>query len=171
MRRFFFIIIFMAGLSPVIGAELGKITVQEVQALSPALRNLDGHMVIVKQNGTDNVLMQPWEFGSASLRIRLSSNISIVEHSLKLIEEARVAIVKEGLAKLKTRTGDDAAEIKPGTPEFEETQKQITEFLTQPAPGTQDLGRIKASELRLDKNEIPVTVLSALKPILDEDVK
>lgn len=171
MRRFLFTILFLAGLSPVIGAEGGKITVQQVQALSPALRNLDGRMIVIKQNGSDNVIMQPWEFGSGSLRLRIANNISIVDHSLKLIEEARIAIVKEGLAKRKARTGDDAAEIKPGTIEFEETQKQITEFLTQPAPGTQDLGRIKASELRLDKNEIPVTVLSALKPIMDEDVK
>lgn len=164
-------ILFLAGVNPVIGAELGKITVQEVQPLSTALRNLDGHMVIIKQNGADNIVMQPWEFGSGSLRLRIANNISITDHSLKLIEEARLGIVKEGLKKLKARTGEDATEIKPGTPEFDESQKQFTEFLAEAAPGTQDLSRIKAAELRLDKNEIPVTVLSALKPIMDDDVK
>lgn len=171
MRRLLFPILFLAGLGPAIAGETGKITVQEAQQLSTALRNLDGHMVVVKQNGTDNVIMQPWEFGSGSLRLRIANDIAIVDHSMKLIEEARVGLVKEGLKKVKARTGEDATDMKPGTPEYDEFQKQYADLIAQPAPGTQDLARIKASELKLDKNEIPGTVLTSLGPILDNDVK
>ena len=48
-------------------------------------------------NGADNVIMQPWEFGSGVLRLRIANDIAIVDHSLKLIEEARQGMVKEGL--------------------------------------------------------------------------
>jgi hypothetical protein len=56
-------------------------------------------------------------------------------------------------------------------PESADYQKQYLDLMAQPASGTQDLGRIKTSELKLDRNEIPVTVLAALAPILDQDVK
>lgn len=148
----------------------GKITAQETQQLATALRNLDGHMIVVKQNGSDGTLMIPWEFGSASLRLRIASDLAIVDHSLKLIDDSRQAIVKELLRKREQRTGEkDVANIKGTDPEYAEFEKQFAELMASPAPGTQDLSRIKASELRLDKNEIPVTVLAALKPILDVD--
>jgi hypothetical protein len=157
--------------APASAEDKGKITVQEAQQLSTALRNLDGRMIVIKQNGADNVIMQPWEFGSGVLRLRIANDIAIVDHSLKLVEEVRLGMVKEGLQKIKARTGDDATDMKPGTPEFDEFQKQYQELISQPAPGTQDLARIKASDLKLDKNEIPVTVLTALAPIMDNDVK
>jgi hypothetical protein len=157
MRRFFFTILFAA--LPMAAHAADKLKVQDVISLSAALRNLDGHMVVVK----DTTIMIPWDFGSGSLRLRIANNISILDAAARTVEESRQAIVKE-IAKKGNLT-----EIKPGTPEFDEFQKQYGEILASPAPGTQDLARIKASELRLDKNEIPVTVLSALKPIMDDD--
>jgi hypothetical protein len=145
-----------------------KITLAQAMPLSTALQNLDGHMIVIKQNGQDAAIMTPWEFGSGSLRLRIANDLTIVNAALKTAEETRQAVIKELLKKASDRTGSAVTEIKPDMPESADYQKQYLDLMAQPASGTQDLGRIKASELRLDKNEIPVTVLSALKPIMDE---
>jgi len=148
-----------------------KIALTLAQPLSVALRNLDGHMIVIKQNGQDATVMTPWEFGSGSLRLRIANNITILDAALKTAEDTRLAIIKELLKKASDRTGSPVTEIKPDMPESAEFQKQFADLMAQPAAGTQDIARIKTSELKLDKNEIPVTVLSALGPILDQDVK
>lgn len=148
-----------------------KIALSVAQPLSVALRNLDGHLIVIKQNGQDGTVMVPWEFGSGALRLRIANNITILDAALKTAEETRIAIVKELLKKASDRTGAPVIDIKPDMPENAEFQKQFADLMAQPAAGTQDLARIKTSELHIDKNEIPVTVLSALAPILDQDVK
>jgi hypothetical protein len=144
-----------------------KITVGQAFPLATALRNLDGHMVVVKQNGVDNTIMVPWDFGSGAFRLRIANNLAILDAVQKAVDDSRIAVVKEIIKKSANPT---ATEVKPGTPEFDELQRQYGEMMNQPANGTQDLSRIKASELKLDRNEIPVTVISALKPILEDDV-
>jgi hypothetical protein len=179
MRLFLFTILFMTGIFPAIAGDYvmpappppGKITIAQANPMATALRNLDGHMIVIKQNGADTAIMAPWEFGSGSLRLRIANDLTLLDAVLKVAEEARGTIVKELLKKASDRTGETLTELKAGTPENDEFQKQFAELLAQPAPGTQDLARIKASELKLDRNEIPVTVLSALAPILDQDIK
>ena len=139
-----------------------KITVRQAISLAQALRNLDGHMTVIKQNGADQTIMIPWEFGSGSLRLRIANDLSIAAAVEASFETARKAVIKEI---------GGAATPNPGTPEYEALLKQMNDVLDQPAGGAQDLARIKASELKLDKNEIPITVLTALEPILDNDVK
>jgi len=146
-------------------ADTGKITVAQAIPLATALRNLDGHMVVIKQNGADNVVMTPWDFGSGSLRLRIANNLTILAAIEKSAEDGRQAIIKEILKK----TG--GSDIKPGTPDYEDYQRQFADLMAQPASGSQDLSRLKASELKLDRNEIPVTVLSTLGPILENDVR
>lgn len=126
-----------------------KLTVGQGLSLLAALRTLDGHQVVIRQNGQEAVVLVPWELASGSLRLRVASNISILAINEKVAEDARQAILREG---------KDTA------------QAQYAEALEQPAQGGDDLSRIKASELRLDKNEMSVTALSALAPILDVDV-
>lgn len=163
-----------------------KINLDQAQKLLIALRNLDGHMIVVKQNGADNVVMDPWHFGSAKVRLRISNDINVLEASLKVAQTARQGIFLEAAAKATKRLCDNLPdadkppkecvngrvnELRPGMPEFDEYDRQSKELDAQGAPGTQDLARIKASELNLDRNEIPGTVLSALEPILDNDVR
>lgn len=167
MRRFFFKFVaatMIAGITPAI-AEPAAVTVGQALALITALKNLDGHMIVVKQNGADNIVMTPWEFNNGKLRLRIKSDINILEGALKIAENARQDILKEALKK-----AGNATELKPGTPEYDDYQKQYADMVAQPVPGAHDLSRIKASELNLDRNEIPGTVLSALSPILDDDV-
>lgn len=166
MRRFFFTsIAALALMSPATAAD--KITIGQAFPLANALRSLDGHTVVIKQNGADATVMVPWDFGSGALRLRIANNIAILDAVANTVNDTRLKIVKEII---KNSANPAATEIKPGTPEFDDFQRQYNEMMIQPANGTQDLARIKASELRLDKNEIPVTVITALKPILEDDV-
>ena len=158
---------FLAG--PAVAGD--KITLAQAQQLSQALRNLDGHLVVIKQNGQDATIMTPWEFGSGSFRLRIANNLTILDAALKTADDTRIAIVKETLKHISDRTGTAATEIKPDVPENAEFQRQYADLMAQPANGTQDLGRIKVSELKLDRNEIAPTVLAALAPILDNDIK
>jgi hypothetical protein len=143
-----------------------SITVREVLSLAQGLRNLDGHIIVIKRNGQDDTVMIPWEFGSGSLRLRIANDIAITDAVVSKAEQARQSIFKEALAK-----AGGVPELKPNTPEYAAFLKQYEDLLDQQAPGGLDLAHIKASELKLDKNEIPVTVLTALKPILDIDVQ
>ena len=169
MRRLFFTILFIAAAFPAFGAD--KISLTLAQPLATALRNLDGHLIVIKQNGQDATVMTPWEFGSGSLRLRIANNITILDAALKTAEDTRLAIVKELLKRASDRTGTQITDIKPDMPENVEFQKQFADLMAQPAAGTQDLARIKVSELKLDRNEISPTVLSAMAPILDNDTK
>jgi len=150
---------------PTAASQVPALTVRDALALAVALRNLDGRLVIVPADGgkPGGSVMVPWEFGSGSLRLRIANDLAIVSAVEKNAEDVRQGIVRELLRKY------GVAEIRPATPEFEEFRRQYDQLLDQPAAGARDLGRIKASELRLDRNEIPVTALQALKPILDQD--
>lgn len=142
-------------------------TIREALLVLTGLRNLDGHMIVVKQGAQDNTVMTPWEFHNGRLRQRISNDEVILEAVEKSTEAARVAILREILKKMPPGT----SRLDAGSPEQVEFQRQYDDVLGQPAPGAQDVSRIKVSELDLDKNEIAPTVLTALRPILDVDVQ
>lgn len=144
-------ILSIMSINPAMTGEPAKITIREALALAGALRQVD--------SGPKGA----YEFGSGVLRLKMSNDLSIVQSVEQSAEKARQAIVREILNK------SGATKIDVGTPDYDEFSTQYNALLDQPAAGTQDLARVKASELKLDKNEIPVTVLSALKPILDID--
>ena len=54
------------GSPPVRSTEPGKITVREALSLATALRNLDGHMIVTKQNGVEQTIMIPPGISSGS---------------------------------------------------------------------------------------------------------
>lgn len=135
-----------------------------------SLRGLEGHVVIIKQNGSDTQVQQPWDFGSALLRLRIKRNIQALEPVEKAIKETREAMITEALAKMAEKNGQKPTTIEPGTPEFAVFLKQIEEMLEKPVDGQVDLSRIRASELKLDHNEIGASVIVGLDPIFDDDV-
>ena len=158
---------------PPSAADAGKVTVQQAINLQTALRNLDGHLVITKQNGQEGTVMVPWEFSNGRVRKRIADDLSIVDAAVKVAETARQAIFKEVVATFKVAPDPKSGvqELKAGTPEHVEYDKQVEELMSAPAAGTQDLAKIKVSELKLDKNEIGGTVIEALGPILVDDEK
>lgn len=156
MRTLLIALAIVFGASLAHAADASKLTVAQALNLLTALRNLDGHLVIIKQNGGEGTVMVPWEFGSGALRLAIAHDIDVLTPNEKALGEARRSILKE--------LGD----IKPGSKEAEEFSRQIEQAMSTPALGAAELTHIKASDLKLDKNEIPVTVLSALGPILEQ---
>lgn len=164
MRRTALFAVLLTVLSPCVSsAGQGAISVRDAIGLAAALRSLDGHTVILKQDGKDVPTMVTYEFGSGSLRLRIASDLAILVAVEKQLEEARRSVVREILR------SRGVASIDPGTPAYEDFTKQMEAILDQPAAGTEGLARIKGSELHLDKNEIPVTTLAAMAPVLDQD--
>jgi hypothetical protein len=110
-----------------------------------------------------------WAFANGKLRLRISNDANILDSALKAANDAQSGILKENIAKATTRLGKPVTELTTGMPERADYDKQLSDLVSGPAAGTQDLARIKASELNLDVNEIPSSVLSSLKPIFDAD--
>ena len=149
--------------TPALAAE--KITINQALTVLGGLRALDGHQVIIK-TGTppqDAVVVQPWEFGSGVLRLKIANDISI----LSAVEAKQDAIRKSIILEISKDKPKDYT-IQAGTPEMDEFMRQYNDLLAQPADGTQDLAHIGAAELKLDRNEIPPGTLVALKPNLDQ---
>lgn len=138
-----------------------SLSVRDAVSLVTALGNLDGHMIVTKQNGQEQAIIVPWEFESGSLRLRIATDLTALKPVVAGADQTRQGIIKELLQKT------HGTEIRPGTVEYSEFEREYGQALDMPTGVA--LQRIKASELKLDKNEIPVTVLSALAPILDVD--
>jgi hypothetical protein len=146
-------------ISPALAAE--KISTSQALEVLRALRGLDtGHSVIVKQNGQDTAVTLFWEFGDGKVREKLAADETILLTVEQITEKARNKIIQE-----LTNGGNT---IKPDGPEAPAFMKQWQEVLDSPAPGTQDLVKITTSSLKLDKNEIPIGVISGLSPILEK---
>lgn len=142
-----------------------KLSVRDAISLLVALRNLDGRAVVIEQpGGQKTTVVQPWEFKSGVVRLRIATNLALLSSVEKAADEARIGIVKQVRKKFNTE------KIESDPAAFEEFSRLYEDVLKAPA-ATGDLARIKASDLKLDVNEISVTVLQALRPILDQDVK
>lgn len=162
LQAIFLLALAMLTVAPLAQAQsTEKISVRDSLSLLAALRNLDGKPTVVK----DQVIVQPWEFKSGVIRLRIANNIAILSAVEKLTEQARVAIV------MQVRKKYDIEKIEAHPTALEEFSKLYDQVLSEPAAGTQDLARVKTSDLRLDVNEIGVTVLSAMTPILEQDVR
>lgn len=135
---------------------------QAIQVLG-ALRNLDGHQVIIKSNGVETVVNQPWTFGSGSVRLAIANDIVVLEGVFAAVEKTRLGIIGEI-----TKGKEPGFQIQPNSPEMTEFLRQYNEALIAPAVGVDRLVRIKTVDLRLDVNEIPVTTLSTLLSILEQ---
>lgn len=151
-------------------ADAQSLTVGDALSLLQALRNLDGHAVPTKQNGAETVVIVPWEFGSGTLRAKIATDIWVLSQVERAVDDARRAIVAEILAKMPAdKDGNRPVSIPPGTSEFADFQRQLEAATRAPAALSTPLARIKVGELKLDRNEIPVTALAAMAPILDDD--
>lgn len=160
---------------PATGQARPSLNVAQALSLLSALRNLDGHQVTVKNNGQDAVIMQPWDFGSGILRLKIANDITILAAVEKSADDARLAVIKEVIKNMAPVVDKDgksipATKVTDSQAGLDDFSRQYADVLDQPAKGADDLARIKASDLKLERNEIPVTALSALAPILDIDM-
>lgn len=135
-------------------ADTPKLTIGECQTVLVGLQGLDGRNEITKDGSAVTV---PYQFGSARLRLAIQQNV------------ARLSEMQQGFNKVQQElfreVAGNAAEIKPGSAEMLRYTKLVVE--AQQAPCNIELQRIRADDLKLDKNEIPGSVLGALDKILD----
>ena len=172
MRRFFFT--FVAAIiatsaaaqqapvkqDPVSAINPDKTTVLDCLTILGGLNEIDGKRPTVVNSGKANeqVIEIPYEFASGKLRLDLARNIAILTAVQRRVEEARQKVFHE-VAK-----GDP--EIKPGTEKGVEYDRKVRQISEQPCPIT-ELVRIKAADLKLDRNEIRSAALAAIEKILD----
>lgn len=145
--------------APKPAATTGVITIGDCLAMLGALNALDGRDVVVGA-GTpaERIVRLPYEFGSGKLRIDIARDITALTTAQKDAQAAQQKILLE----ISKGTG----EIKPGTLELVEYNKQMSQLTERPCRA--DLVHITAAELKLDKNEIPSSVLTSLDKILDK---
>lgn len=154
----------LLSVSPAFAQARPPVSVSQGLVLVGALRALDGRHATVK--GSETAVMVPYEFGSPTLRLRIAKNIALLAQTERAAEEARLAILRDVMGW--TSDGVVGNMPTPGTPQHDEFLRRFQAMLDGPVKESEQLARLSASELRLDKNEIPVTVLSMLIPILDE---
>jgi hypothetical protein len=171
VKKLFLALILTAAIACAAVAQKAPLTNEKALNLLVALRGLEGRTVIIKLAGVDNPVQQPWDFGSALLRLRIKRNIQQLEPIEKVVKDTREAMITEMLAKMPAdEIGKAPSVIPPGTPEFDVFMKQFAELLAKPVDGQIDLGRIRASELKLDRNDLGASTLVGLDPIFDDDV-
>jgi hypothetical protein len=139
-----------------------KLSLRDAQALAVAIRSLDGYPRLLKDsNNNVTTVTMPYEFASGTVRAKLGNDLAILKLSEASIELTRQQIAKEVMAR------HHVEKIENGSAAFEDFLAQMTKALDQEAPGTGDLAHINIAELRLDKNEIPISTIAALRPILE----
>lgn len=165
MRRFFFTILFIAGAGPAIAQQAPVkttglldtgLTINDCLLILQGMNAIDQREVVV-QAGKPNeqVVRQSYEYGNGALRLAISRNISVLTGVQRDAQAAQQRIFVEVVK--------GAPDIKPGTPEAIEYDRQLRELTSKPCQV--DLVRIKDADLKLDRNEIPAAVLSNLDKI------
>lgn len=140
------------------------LTNQQALTLLVALRSLDGHTVVVQ----GNPILIPWEFKNGKLRNDIRRNQMMLEPIEAAVQKSQSDIIREVLDKMVDKDGKKATKIEVGTPQHAEVQRQIEALLLSPVGSNVTLFRIKISDLKLDDNDIPVSVIRGLEPILDD---
>jgi hypothetical protein len=163
MKRFMIATLALLLAAPAFAAEpkdtpKGMTNSEALQVLA-GLRALDGHQVVLKDQTLSPAI--PWVFENGPLRLTIANDVTVLTSVEKSIDEARQSLIKEALV-----GKPPGFELKSGTPEFDAFMKQFTELLDRPAG--KDVAHIKATDLKLDRNEIATSVLAALAPILDK---
>jgi len=139
------------------GTPEAGLSINDCLIILQGLNGLDLHQVVLNQGKpNEQIANLPYEFGSARLRLDIGRNIAelgAVQRAAQATQEKITAEIGKG------------EEIKPGSKEATERDNQIRELLNQPCRA--HLEHIKAEQLRLEKNEIPSSILAALDKILD----
>lgn len=122
-------------------------------------------LVVAHQN-LDGTKENAYKFAPQA-RYGLAKNLRILRSRTEDINKVRAGLADE----LSKEMGDK----KPDTPEFKALEKEFDERYKQFLDATEEIAnlmKIKFVDLNLDQNQIPVTVLAALSPIiLEDDVK
>lgn len=134
------------------------LTINDCLILLQGLNGLDLHQVVLNAGKPNESIAQlPYDFQNATMRLKIGRNIAelgAVQREAQAVQEKITAEVSKG------------EELKPGSKEMAIRDGQIRDLLNQPCRA--HLERFNASDLRLDRNEIPSSILAALDKILDQ---
>lgn len=145
--------------TPLLAEEPAPITINDCLTILSGLNSLDGRMVVVNAGKpSEQVINQAYEFNNGALRGDIADNIAALTIVQRTAQEA------QGKITLDIAKGDP--EIKPGTPKALEYDRQLRELVARPCGIP--LKRVKTSDLKLDRNEIPASVLAAIDKIRDK---
>ncbi len=168
MRRFFFTVLFMAGLPamaaeapikqdpPQPGAELG-LTITECLGIMAGLNALDGRRVIVGAGKpTESAETVSYKF-PGKVRDAISHDLFMLT---QVQQEAQAANRRTQLEIGKGET------IKPGSREALEFDQRMAEYTARPCKI--ELDHLRDTDLKLDENDIPGSVLALIWKIRDK---
>jgi hypothetical protein len=160
MKRVALVIAALALSSPAPAAE-PELTIDDCLTILVGLNGLDGHQALTRDN---TVVVLSYKFENAKLRGIIQENIAALGAVQSNLQKVQQQIFKE-VAGSKFELRPDAADPAERAL-LQQYQKQALDARQGPCKAT--LSRISLNDLRLDKNEIPGSILAALSKILDK---
>lgn len=134
-------------------------TVGECLTIYEGLKGLDGHIVLIHEGKPDeSTFIKSYQFDNAELRSAIASDLAALDNVKTIHDRVKQSIFKEIVG--------EGYQIKQDTKEMVLYQKRVYESEQLPCEAV--LTRIRLKDLKLDKNEIPGTILAALDKILDK---
>lgn len=132
------------------------LTIEQSLNISSALMSLDGQEKIIKDGDKEKSVKVPYQL-SGNTRLAIAKNMTKLNEIAKSYNDARTALVGQFSVDGKIEPNSD-------------NEKKFTIEMKKVIATEQhlDLTKIKISDLNLDANQIPGTVLALLNPILDD---
>lgn len=131
----------------------------EIRNLFTALSMLDGEQKVVKNKGQEEVILEPYKFAGKT-SWNLVKNKNILKRYNDDYTEVNDQLIRR-ISGAESINKEDPVQVKEYTDETKkllETEEDVKGIL-----------RIKLSELNLDTNHIPISILELLSTIVDDD--
>jgi len=132
-------------------------------SLHGAIGQLDARSKLIKENGGEREVMVPYSF-SAITRMKLAKAIAAMQPVVEAYQKALTGIKAEEEAK--SPAGENEAADVYSARIFKEVVKSAMVLVTQEEDV--ELPEFTIDEFRIETNEFPPSVLSALLPLIDE---
>lgn len=136
-----------------------NLSVKEIIALQNALSSLDGEQkVVATENGGSKTVLIPYQFGGKT-RWAIVKNMGILKKHVENFSKARDALINEisaGTGVIKETDEQSIEKLNRGLSEILEAQQSVN-----------NLSVLSEDSLNLDVNQIPVTTLTVLTPLIE----
>lgn len=140
-----------------LGGDRRLTIIQSMNVLS-CLRSLDGYQEVVKVGDKDQIVTKAYEFKNSNLRWSIIRNIAIATEVETALQASRNSMIRE--------LSDGGREIKPGTPVADEFTLQWEKLMSTPTALSDKFVMFAIADLKLEKNEIPGSLLAGCAPII-----
>ncbi len=134
-----------------------KLKITKIKDIHSALLKLDGYDKVVEVDGKEKIIKAAYDF-TGKVRWNLSKNASILQRKLEGFDKVRNDLVDQ--------ISEGKGVIKPDeTEKMQKFEKELLSVLTLEEE-IDGILAISFDDFNLSKNQIPVSVLSALEPIV-----